>query len=305
MIVGVDIGGTKIAAAGFDSIGDGRLRMITDVRTAPTPAIAGGPAIVNAVAELAAGLCGGSEIAALGVGTAGVVGTGGGITSATDAISGWAGFPLRTALADAVGAEVAVLNDVHAAAVAEAAVGAAAAADSMLMVAIGTGIGGAVVFSEDGLRRGATGTAGSLGHMDAAMREALAARPCPCGARGHVEAAASGPALEQTYFEETGVRVSLREIAGLGRDGDEVAAAVISEGGYLLGRVLASANALLDVDMIVIGGGVAEIGERYLEDVEASYRAAALPGPSRARIVAAQFRVNATLTGAAINAMRN
>lgn len=305
MIIGVDIGGTKIAVAGFVADDSARLRMSTDVRTAATPSAAGGVAVVRVVSELIAGLSDASQITAIGVGTAGVVGSDGTISSATDAIAGWVGFPLRAALADAVTGSsgvdirVAVVNDVHAAAVAEARVGAAAGRDGILMVAVGTGIGGAVVFA-DGLRRGATGTAGSLGHVEVAMPDSLAARRCPCGGHAHVEAVASGPAMEQTYLERTGVRASLREIDALAQSGDAVAALVIEEGARFLGRALASANALLDVDTIVIGGGVAEIGARYLAAVEASYRAAAMPGPSRARIVPAGLAVNATLTGAAI-----
>lgn len=119
-----------------------------------------------------------------------------------------------------------------------------------------------------------------------------------------MEAAASGPAMEQTYFEQTGVHADLREIDRAAIAGDVAAARVISEGARLLGRALASANALLDVERIVIGGGVAEIGKRYLADVEVGYREAAMPGPLRARIVAAELRVNATLTGAAISVSR-
>lgn len=309
MIIGVDIGGTKIAVAGFAgglaAEDSARLRMVTDVRTAATPSAVDGAAVVQVVAELIAGLCDGAEIVAVGVGTAGVVGADGRISSATDAIAGWVGFPLRAALADAVndggGADirVAVVNDVHAAAVAEARIGSGAGRDSVLMAAVGTGIGGAVLLA-DGLRRGVTGTTGSLGHMDVAMPESLATRQCPCGGRGHVEAVASGPAMEQTYLERSGVRATLREIDGLAQGGDAIAVEVIAEGARFLGRALASANALLDVDTIVIGGGVAEIGSRYVAEVESSYRAAAMPGPSRARIVPAELAVNATLTGAAI-----
>lgn len=303
MIVGVDIGGTKIAAAGFATKEGGRLTPITDTLVRPTPADAGGAAVVAAVAELVAELTGSSELAGVGVGTAGVVGPDGAISSSTDAIAGWSGFRLRGALMDAVGVDVVILNDVHAAAVAEAQQGAGVSADGILMAAVGTGIGGAVVFDAR-LRRGATGTAGSLGHVEVSMRDALAERVCPCGGRAHVEAAASGPAMEQTYFEQTGVHADLREIDRAAIAGDVAAARVISEGARLLGRALASANALLDVERIVIGGGVAEIGKRYLADVEVGYREAAMPGPLRARIVAAELRVNATLTGAAISVSR-
>lgn len=305
MIVGVDIGGTKIAVAGFRGDDSARLEMATEVRTAPTPSDADGAAVVRVVAELIAGVCGSARLTAVGVGTAGVVGADGGISSATESIAGWMGFPLRAALADAVrvsgdvGTCVTVANDVHAAGVAEARIGAGAGVDSILMAAVGTGIGGAVV-STDGLRRGFTGTAGSLGHVEVAMSESFAARRCPCGGHSHVEAVASGPAMEQTYLERAGVHATLREIDALAHGGDIVALEVISEGARFLGRALASANALLDVETIVVGGGVAEIGSRYLSAVESSYRGAAMPGPSRARIVAAELSVDATLTGAAI-----
>lgn len=306
MIIGVDIGGTKIAVAGFAADDSARLRMVTDVRTSPTPSAADGEAVVQVVVELIAGLCDAAQLTAVGVGTAGVVGADGSISSATDAIAGWVGFPLRAVLADAMngagageGIRVAVVNDVHAAAVAEAQVGAGSGAGSILMAAVGTGVGGAAVFA-DGLRRGFTGTAGSLGHVEVAMSEVFAARRCPCGGYSHIEAVASGPAMEQTYLERSGLRTTLREIDGLAQGGDAIAVEVIAEGARFLGRALASANALLDVDTIVIGGGVAEIGLRYLVAVESSYRAMAMPGPSRARIVPAELAVNATLTGAAI-----
>ena len=303
MIIGIDIGGTKIAAAGFALDARGRCERTTEVRTFATPAREGGRAIVGAVAEAVRAMTGRVQPEAVGVGTAGVVGSGGAITSATDAISGWAGFPLRAALAEAVGLPVAVINDVHAAAVAEAEQGAGHGADGMLMVAVGTGVGGAVVLP-DGVRRGATGTAGSVGHLEIALPPQLAGRRCPCGGFGHVEAVASGPGLERTYFEVSGVRLPLREVNAAALRGDPVAERVILDGARYLGRGLASANAVLDAGVIVVGGGVAEIGERYLSAVQDSYGSAAMPGPSRARVVPAQLGIDAALTGAALIAAR-
>ncbi|PRA81474.1 ROK family protein [Microbacterium sp. MYb66] len=299
MIIGIDIGGTKIAVAGFAPDERGRLTGSTAVRTIATPAREGGPAIVRAVTDAVREVRGSDPLEAVGVGTAGVVGPDGAITSATDAISGWAGFPLREALADAVGVPVAVVNDVHAAAVAEAEQGAGAGAQGMLMVAVGTGIGGAVVLP-DGLRRGVTGTAGSVGHMEISLPPRLAERRCPCGGFGHVEAVASGPGLERTYLEESGGFLPLREVHAAALRGDALADRVILDGARYLGRALASANAVLDVEVIVVGGGVAEVGETYLSEVARTYRAAAMPGPSRARVVPARLGVDAALTGAAL-----
>lgn len=302
MIVGVDIGGTKIAVAGYALDEGGSCARTTLVHTQATPAREGGSAIVRAVSDAVREVCGTARPEALGVGTAGVVGPDGAITSATDAIRGWAGFDLRAALEDDIGVPVVVVNDVHAAAVAEAAQGAGRGADGMLMVAVGTGVGGAVVLP-DGVRRGATGTAGSVGHLEISLPPALADRRCPCGGRGHVEAVASGPGLERTYFEETGLRLPLREVSAAAVRGDAVAERVILDGARYLGRGVACANALLDVEAIVVGGGVAEVGGWYLAEVEAAYRSAAMPGPSRARVVPARLGIDAALTGAALMAV--
>ena len=298
MIVGVDIGGTKIAVAGFRQEPDGGRRRVTAVRTLSTPAREGGEAIVRAVVDAIDMVRGAERVAAVGVGTAGVVDQDGGITSATDAISGWAGFPVRAALLHALDAPVAVVNDVHAAAVAEAAAGAGRGARGLLMVTVGTGIGGAVVLPA-GLRAGVTGTAGSVGHTELALPPELAGRRCGCGGVGHVEAVASGPALEQTYRERTGTARSLREVDAAARAGDVVAAEAMAEGARFLGRALAGAQALLDVEVIAVGGGVAAIGERYLAEVARAYRAAAMPGPTAARVRPAELGIDATVTGAA------
>lgn len=299
MIVGVDIGGTKIAVAGFRQEPDGGRRRVTAVRTLSTPAREGGEAIVRAVVDAIDMVRGAERVAAVGVGTAGVVDQDGGITSATDAISGWAGFPVRAALLHALDVPVAVVNDVHAAAVAEAAAGAGRGACGLLMVAVGTGIGGAVVLP-DGLRAGVTGTAGSVGHTELVLPPELAGRRCGCGGVGHVEAVASGPGLEQTYRERTGTALTLREVDATARAGDAVAEEVIAEGARFLGRALAGAQALLDVEVIAVGGGVAAIGERYLAEVARAYRAAAMPGPTAARVRPAELGIDATVTGAAV-----
>jgi len=305
MIIGVDIGGTKVAVAGFAGDERDRLTRITEVRTLPTPSRAGGPAVVSAVVQAVREVRGLSPVVsveaveAVGVGTAGVVGPDGSITSATDAISGWVGFALREALADALEAPVAVVNDVHAAGIAEAEHGAGRGAGGILMVAVGTGVGGAVVLP-DGLRRGVTGTAGSVGHMELSLPPQLAERRCPCGGVGHVEAVASGPGLEQTYLEESGGFLPLREVHAAATRGDALAERIILDGARYLGRALASANSALDVGTIVVGGGVAEVGESYVAEVRRSYREAAMPGPSRAHVVPAELGIDAALTGAAL-----
>lgn len=297
MIIGVDIGGTKTAVAGFEDRTSG-LRRVTEVCTVETPAALGGTRVTQTVIEAVESVRGRSRLDAVGIGTAGVV-KDGIIRSATDAIGGWVGFPLGAAVSDALGVPVGVMNDVHAAALAESGMGAGVSAESLLMVAVGTGIGGAVVLA-DGLRRGATGSAGSIGHLDVALPDELAGRICPCGGVGHVEAVASGPGLERTYVEYGGPRSTLREVSAAALAGDERARRVIDEGARFLGRAMASANAVLDAELIVLGGGVAQIGEGYRRAVEDEYRGRSLPGPARARVVAALLGVDAAVTGAAL-----
>ncbi|MDA4892243.1 ROK family protein [Streptomyces sp. MS2A] len=298
MIVGVDIGGTKIAVAGFDRDGD-HVRRATATVTARTPAFAGGTAILETVTDLVRAACGPAIPTAIGVGTAGVIDPAGSVASATDVIREWTGFPLGALLTERTGAPTTVVNDVHAAAVAEARIGAGAGARTLLVVTVGTGIGGAVVIDGE-LHRGATGTAGSLGHIAVLAPERLATRRCSCGVEGHVEAMASGPALERRFAEMSGSPRPLREVAALAAAGDPVALDVIAEGARLLGHALASANALVDADTIVVGGGVAEIGDRYRAAVADAYRERAMPGPRAARVRAAALGVEATLTGAAL-----
>ena len=296
LIVGIDIGGTKIAAAAVDPHG----LVVGPVRSVSTP---GGSrdAVVAEVIRLANALR--SEhpgASAVGIGSAGVFDAAGSVTSATDLLPDWAGTPLAALVESALGLPVVALNDVHAAGVAESTVGAGAGHPVALVVAVGTGIGGAV--TRDGrVQTGRTGTAGSLGHVPVS---GPSLRACSCGALGHVEPLASGPGLERTFLELTGRDLGLREIAAAAAAGDRAATSVISEGGRLLGEALAGVANIVDPDVVIVGGGVAEIGATYLDAVVTGYRAHTLPGPSTALVQAAALGTTATLVGAAIAASR-
>ena len=222
----VDIGGTKILAGLVGPDG-----AASAMRQVPTPAQEGPEAIIAAVLGLCRGILAQAPgVSACGVGTAGVVGRDGAITSATDLLKDWAGTPLGERLQVELGLPVTVLNDVHATGFCEARIGAAAGAASALVVAVGTGIGGSLVL--DGrLVPGRNGIAGSVGHVPSPLRQG---RRCSCGALDHVEAYASGPAMEAEYTRRTGKVMDLRRIAAL-TQGDEVARAVIGEGAAALG----------------------------------------------------------------------
>jgi glucokinase len=293
--IGVDIGGTKTAVAVIDEAREPRHLTIF-----PTPATEGPDRIVESIAaairKLEANVSPGTPV---GVGSAGVFDTNGTVRSATNTIRHWTGFPLAGALTTKIGRPVVAINDVHAAAVGEA-TASAGLADGFLMVTVGTGVGGAL-YGPQALLTGATGTAGSIGHLAARGRES---RLCTCGQPGHIEAYASGPGMEQTFTELTGNRMPLREIVKMTATGDPQARAALADGSSTLGIGLADALNLLDYSTVVVGGGVASIGASYLDAVTRALRAAALPGPSLARVLPARLGANATVIGAGLHAAR-
>ena len=217
-IIAVDVGGTKIRAG---SVVDG---VLGHVRTVPTPASAGAQAILDTITEAAASVIAeagrggedgtdrgaeaghsaatepGRDAAVsewrIGVGAAGVIDpVTGTVVSATDSLSGWTGTRLVAELEARTQLRVRAVNDVHAHALGEAWSGASRGTGSSLLVAAGTGIGGGILW--DGrLVTGRNSAAGHIGHLPA---PAAAGLPCPCGATGHVEAIASGPAILATY----------------------------------------------------------------------------------------------------------
>lgn len=298
--LGIDIGGTKIAAGLVGAGGP----VATSVATVRTPVDGGAEAILQATAELArAVLAGaGSDFGSppVGVGAAGVIDHAGTVFSAVGTIPGWQSTDLRGEFGARLGSDVVVLNDVHAAALGESEWGAGRGLASFLMVTVGTGVGGAVVRGGE-LEAGITGTAGSFGHV--ASRSGPA-RLCSCGQRGHVEAVAAGPAIAAGYLQRTGREWTVPEVARAAEGGDIEAIAVIDDAADALGVALADAMNLLDAAAVVIGGGVMSLGPRYLDRVRGAFADAALPGPGAAPIHPAALGTAATLAGAGLAALR-
>ena len=291
LALGVDIGGTKILTGLVAADGT-----VSNRHQLTTPAHEGSDAIIATVLSAArVTLKGTPDVVRCGVGTAGVVNAQGAIASATDLLRGWSGTELRALLTDQLQMSVTVLNDVHAAAVCEARLGAARMSGSALVLAVGTGIGGAIVHNGAPLA-GQHGIAGSIGHMPSPVREG---RICSCGATDHIEAYASGPALEREYLRRTGQSHDLRTMAAAD---DPVAATVIAEGAEALGCVIGGANNLLDAAIIVIGGGVAALGDIFFDPLRKAALRESLGATSLAPIVPAQFGPEACLIGAALSA---
>ncbi|WP_055046396.1 ROK family protein [Devosia sp. A16] len=293
LALAVDIGGTKILVGLVDAAGT-----IVTSRQVATPAREGAEAIIAAVAKLAKEVLAGASVSRCGVGTAGVVGEQGEITSATDHLSGWAGTQLQQRLIEELGMPVTVLNDVQASGLCEGVLGAAGGKHSALIVALGTGVGGSLVRNGK-VERGAYGIAGSVGHHLSPLRQG---RACPCGGTDHLEAYASGTAMEIEYARRTGQQRSLREIAALAETGDAEAQSVIAEAAEVLGAVLGSANNVVDAEIIVVAGGVLALGDRLLEPARAAARREALGLSKAVEIVPAKFGPTACLIGAGLAA---
>ncbi|MFD5692192.1 ROK family protein [Streptomyces rubiginosohelvolus] len=295
--LGVDIGGTKTAVALFDE-----RDAVLARATAATPAAAGAAAVVAGVLELAARVlaepaAAGTRLSTIGVGTAGVVAPDGRtIAAATEALPGWAGTPLAALLEDALGAPATLLGDVQAFLAGELAAGAALGARGAVAVMAGTGIGGAIAV-EGTVVRGGHGAAGHIGHVPVAAAEG---HRCPCGAWGHVEAVASGPAMTALLRREPGHAAArdLRAVSAAAADGDAAARTVLRRGGGALGAVLAGVVNTLDPDVVVLSGGVLDAGPWYEDALRAELAARALPLLRGTRVVRAALGADAVLLGA-------
>ncbi|MDO3686141.1 ROK family protein [Micromonospora sp. C28ISP2-4] len=294
LVAALDIGGTKTTAALVTAGGEvvGRL-------TAPTPGRCGAAAVLDTAAGLVEKLRAETPgvVRALGVGSAGVIDSASGLVlSATDVLTGWTGTDLRGDLRRRLGVPVAVINDVHAHALGEARHGVAAGYDTVLYVAVGTGVGASFVLG-DTVLAGAHSAAGHAGHQPSPYAGSL---PCTCGGRGHLEAIAAGPALAAEYVRRTGGPVAdLRAVAALAADGDETAREVVRLGGAAVGSAIGGLVNVLDPAAVVVGGGVTGLGEPWWRALRDAVPAETLPGLAGVPVLASTLGPDAPLLGAA------
>ncbi len=273
--IGIDIGGTKIAGALVSEDGQ-----IVREHKVPTPAT-DPEAIANAVVELVTELSTGVEVEAVGVAAAGFVDSERSTILYSPNLS-WRNEPFKAELASRLGIPVFIENDANAAGWAEYRFGAGRGVKHMIMLTIGTGVGGAIIV--DGhMVRGGFGIAAELGHINVVPDGVL----CGCGQRGCLESYGSGTALlkaakqlvasgapeakrlaelESEVGSLTGVEV-YRAI----QERDPGALALLTELGTVLGRALASLVAVLDPELVVIGGGVSAAGDLLLEPIRKAY----------------------------------
>lgn len=257
-VIALDVGGTGMKGALLGR----ELEAAATVRR-PTPRRLGPDAVLDGIVSALTGLAGTAARERLTVAHAGVVVPGivddttGRVVYAANL--GFADLPLAEVLRERTGLAVTVGHDVRAGAAAEAALGAARDARHALFVPIGTGIAGGIV--TDGRTLTADGYAGEIGHIVVDPAGPL----CGCGARGCLEAIASGPAIAAALSARTGhtVRDAAR-VAALVRAGDRDAIEVWNRAIDALGTVLATLTTVLAPDTVVIGGGVGEAGDLLL-----------------------------------------
>ncbi|WP_439812883.1 ROK family protein [Streptomyces sp. P9-2] len=289
-VIGLDLGGTKIAAALVAPDGTVLAR-----HSLPTPATEGAEAVLDALA-VAARAVRSSDATAVGVAAAGVIDpVTGTVTSATDTLRGWAGTALATGLAARTGLPVACDNDVRAAAT-ELAGPAGQRASVLLYAAVGTGVGGAVAV--DGrVLHGAAGVAGHLGHLPSPEAEGL---PCTCGASGHLEAIAAGPGITAHYTRMSGAPADrLETVAARAAQAEPHATAAVVLGARAAGRALGGLANALGADRVVLAGGVPRIGALYLDALHAAFAAELMPPLRSLRPVSPRGGPDTAVLGAA------
>jgi len=284
--LGVDVGGTKCLGVLVDADG----RVIRDVRVRTPPDVTG---LIDTIAEVVERLGGGDS---LGVGLPGLVDAGGVLRAAPN-LAGVAEFPARALLEQRLGMAVAVDNDATCATLAEWSLGAGRGVDDLVLVTLGTGIGGGLV-AGGRVRRGAHGMAGEIGHM-VVEREG---RPCRCGHRGCWERYASGSALGDHSRALTGAHRPGEEVIAAARRLDAWALEVVEVfvGWVALG--LANLANVLDPARFVIGGGLADSGDVVLAGIRDAYARALYSAEHRplAEIVMASLGPEAGAVGAAL-----
>ena len=306
--LGIDVGGTKVAGGVVTA--DGTI-LATARRATPGGSVADTEDAIAAVVEDLA-TWHGDELVGVGVGAAGWFDRTGDTVLFSPHLA-WRDSTLRKDLAARLQRPLWVGNDADAAAWAEYRYGAARGADLALMITLGTGIGGGIVI-EGRLQRGAHGVAGEWGHM----RVVPDGRLCACGNRGCWEQYASGTALGQTAREVARTsraaaagllervdgdpeRLTGEDVARAAHDGDPLALELVTEVGMWLGQGIADLAAVLDPEVVVIGGGVSLLGEMVLRPARERLDRALpgrgfRPGP---RIAAADLGAQAGMVGAA------
>jgi glucokinase len=275
LILGVDLGGSKILTAVTNSQGK-----ILSRDHGITPAPKGHEAVIRSILESAHRVLEQanvdiSELTAVGIGAPGLLNPETGMLFTSPNLPGWRDVPLRDIMQERLGKRTFLINDANAAALGEFYFGAARGVRNFIYITLSTGIGGGIII--DGkIYGGAIGAAGEVGHMTIDDEGPI----CNCGNRGCWETLASGTALAREARQriKEGVRTSILEYAegdvekvtaqvihNAAKEGDSLAKELIAQTGYYVGVGLINLINIFNPELIVIGGGLSNIGDILLE----------------------------------------
>jgi len=305
LTIGVDIGGTKIAAGVVDEEGS-----ILETVKVPTPSTPEG--VVDAIVEAVRQVSTGHQIEAVGIGAAGYVDDKRATVLFAPNIN-WRHEALKDKVEQRVGLPVVVENDANAAAWGEYRFGAGQGHSDVICITLGTGLGGGIIIGNK-LRRGRFGVAAEFGHIRVVPDGLL----CGCGSQGCWEQYASGRALvryarQRAHATPENAQVLLglgdgtpegiegRHVSAAARQGDKVAIDSFRELARWAGAGLADLASLFDPSAFIVGGGVSDEGELVLDPIRTSFRRWLIGGEWRphAQVLAAQLGGKAGLVGAA------
>ena len=314
LVLGIDLGGTKILSAVVSASGK-----ILSQDYCPTPA-QDYPALVQCMLKSAnralkqAGISA-NRLAAVGIGAAGLSDPEKGTLFTSPHLPQCRDVPLGDDIARGLGVKTFITNDANAAALGEFYFGAGRGAHNFIYITISTGIGGGIII-DDRLYTGATGTAGEVGHMTIAAD----GPPCRCGNKGCWEALASGSALSRearrkikegaqtsilSYADGDIDRVTAETVQQAAEQGDALAEELIARTGYYFGIGLANLINIFNPELIIIGGGLSNMGDRLLKPAfrvaeERSFRQTC----RKVRFAPAELGANSGVLGAAAYALQ-
>ena len=302
LAIGIDVGGTQVRVA---LVEQGRLLR----RAAMATDVAGGPAaVMQQICALAREVCGPQDqerVATVGVAAPGPLDSDTGIVLHIPTLPGWEDFPLRSALAAALGRPVTMENDGIAAAYGEWKFGAGQGLRHLVYVTISTGIGGGIVV--DGrLMRGHRGMAGHVGHL----RMSNEGPQCSCGAQGCFEASASGSAFDKkaratalanpdSWLGRTQGPIGTGDIAQGARAGDRLCMDLIKAHASLLGTGFASLIHLYSPQCIIMGGGVSKAFDLLEPGIHQAIAREAMQAFRNVTVIQAKLGDNSGLIGVA------
>lgn len=252
------------------------------------------------------------DVHAVGLGVPGPIATEAGMVIAPPIMPGWDGYPIRSALQKKWNIPVSLNNDAELGALGEWAFGAARGEDYLAYIKVGTGIGAGLLLNGQ-IYHGSTGSAGEIGHLTIDENGAL----CECGNTGCLETVAGGRAIarqaqeavargKRTLLASMGPAESLtaKDVAAAARRGDLVAQEIITRAGSTLGIAIAGLVNLFNPRMIVVGGGVSEIGDLFLQPIRDAVERRSLPASVRSvKINSAVLRRRSSIMGAVVQAL--